>query len=53
MVNRLESNPACPLKSEKTNLECGMVIERERQRRGVSRPFRLVHPQEDRRGQGW
>jgi hypothetical protein len=52
MVSRLESNQACPPKTEKTNLECGMVIERERRRRGASRPFRPVHPQEDLPGPG-
>ena len=50
MVSRLESNQACPSKTEKTNLECGMVTELERQRHGASRPF---HPQEHRWGQGW
>jgi hypothetical protein len=53
MVSCLESNQVCPPKTEKTNLECGMVIERERQCPGASRPFRPVHLQEDRRGQGW
>jgi hypothetical protein len=53
MVIRLESNQVCPPKTEKTNLECGMVIEPERQRRGASRPFRPVHRQEHRRDQGW
>ena len=49
MVSRLESNQACPPKIEKTNLECRMVIEPERQKREASRPFQLVHPQEHRR----
>jgi hypothetical protein len=42
-----------PAKTEKTNLECGMVIEPERQRRGASRPSRPVPPQQHRWGQGW
>ncbi len=53
MVSRLESNQACPPKTEKTNSEYGMVIELETQRRGASRPSRPVHPQEHHPGLGW